>query len=155
MVLGLALALGSREPGDSPSANASPPVEAAGLVENLATNPEAAPVPSSAPEQERVPPPRAEVHASAASGYDQEALSRVLEWGVQKSEKCHRQGRVLGTVRAAVTFGPDGKVRNARLDGEPIASAPVGQCIRATLHWMVIPPFSGPKFTVTREITLR
>jgi hypothetical protein len=46
-------------------------------------------------------------------------------------------------------------VREVRLEGEPVASAPVAKCILSVLRSPLIPAFTGPEFSVIREITLR
>ena len=43
----------------------------------------------------------------------------------------------------------------AHLVGEPIASAEVSRCILHNVRASLLPPFSGPEFTVSRKITLR
>lgn len=92
---------------------------------------------------------------SAAVAYNEKALEGALRWGITNAEACHRAGRPSGSAQATLTFGPAGKVLRAELEGEPIASAPVSKCILSFLRSMMIPAFSGPEFTITRQITLR
>jgi hypothetical protein len=161
LVLGAALALGSRPPSAAPAelaAASPPPVEPAPA-------PAAAPVETiSVPAAQTDPVPAASAEPAPASpepapsslpAHDQKALEGVLHWGFSRAEACHREGRPSGTVLAIVSFGPEGKVRLARLEGEPIASAAVGKCILSLLRSMMIPAFSGPEFSITRQITLR
>jgi hypothetical protein len=93
--------------------------------------------------------------APAASGYNQKALEGALHWGITQAEACHRGGRPTGTARATMTFSPSGKISQFVLEGEPIASAAVGKCVTSYLRSVMIPPFNGSEFTITREITLR
>jgi hypothetical protein len=65
-----------------------------------------------------------------------------------------QRGRAGGTAELFITFSPSGKVSEARLVGEPIASAPVGRCILDYARAIFLPPFDGPPFTVSRTITL-
>ncbi|HWA76801.1 MAG TPA: hypothetical protein VG937_30920 [Polyangiaceae bacterium] len=128
------------------------------------------PQPEPAPSVASAPSPAVELPAAAPSaaapsvavpsaaaplGYNEKALEGALHWGVTQAEACHRGGRPTGTARATMTFSPSGKITQFVLEGEPIASAAVGKCITSYLRAVMIPPFSGPEFTITREITLR
>lgn len=93
--------------------------------------------------------------ASVQPAYDARKLEQVLRWAQRNAEDCHRGGRPTGSARATLTFAPSGRVRDVRLEGEPVASAAVGKCILTYLRSPLIPPFVGPEFSVTREITLR
>jgi len=87
--------------------------------------------------------------------YDKATLNRALSSAVQKAEQCDLWGRPTGTAQLFVTFAPSGKVSDARLVGEPIASAAVSRCILHHARTSSLPPFDGPAFTVSRKITLR
>ncbi len=91
----------------------------------------------------------------APSGHDERRLGFVLDWATAHAEKCHLGGRAVGTVEVHVTFAPNGKVQAVRLEGEPIAGAPVGRCIEGYFGSMLIPAYEGRPFTITRELTLR
>jgi hypothetical protein len=99
--------------------------------------------------------PAREPAPAAAVGYNQKALEGALHWGIAQAEACHRGGRPTGTARATMTFSPSGKITEFVLEGEPIASAAVGKCVTSYLRSVMIPPFDGSEFTITREITLR
>jgi hypothetical protein len=53
------------------------------------------------------------------------------------------------------TFNATGRVEDARIEGEPIASAPVAACILTHARSVIIPKYVGPSFTVAQQITLR
>lgn len=72
-----------------------------------------------------------------------------------RAERCHLGGRVTGTAAVVLTFEGNGRVSQARVEGEPIASAPVATCILTHARSILIPKFSGPSFTLRRPITLR
>jgi hypothetical protein len=74
---------------------------------------------------------------------------------VEKAERCDLWGRATGTAQLFITFAPSGFVMEARLSGEPIASAPVARCILHHARSISLPPFEGPAFTVSRKISLR
>jgi hypothetical protein len=79
-------------------------------------------------------------------------LTRVA---VQRAERtCHRRGRAVGKAQVFATFMPNGRVSQARVEGEPIESAPVSRCIKDQLYAVVIPKFTGASFTVSEPITL-
>jgi hypothetical protein len=79
-------------------------------------------------------------------------LTRVA---VQRAERtCHRRGRAVGKAQVFATFMPNGRVSQARVEGEPIESAPVSRCIKDQLYAVVIPKFDGAPFTVSEPITL-
>jgi hypothetical protein len=79
-------------------------------------------------------------------------LTRVA---VQRAERtCHRRGRAVGKAQVFVTFTPNGRATDARVEGEPIASAPVARCIKDQLFSVIIPKFDGAAFTVSEPITL-
>lgn len=72
-----------------------------------------------------------------------------------RAQRCHLGGRATGTARVFFTFDSTGKVEAARIEGEPIASAPVAECILIHARSLIIPKYDGPSFTVSRPITLR
>lgn len=93
--------------------------------------------------------------ASSTSPHDAVKLKEVLRWAVRNGKECHKWGRAAGTAELFITFSPSGKVSEAHLVGEPIASAPVARCILDYARAIFLPPFDGPPFTVARTITLR
>jgi hypothetical protein len=74
---------------------------------------------------------------------------------VRRAEECHLGGRAVGEARAFLTFQPNGRVSDARLEGEPVASAPVAKCVLNNLRAIVIRPYEGPPFTHIAEVELR
>jgi hypothetical protein len=164
LALGVAFLLRGSPSESSVSASAPPSLTAPALsLESRtpanATEPANEPLPAKpAPREVLVAEPApAEVVAAppAASAYNAKALEGALHWGISNAEECHKGGRPAGTVKAVLTFGPAGKILQAQLEGEPIASNPVSKCILSFLRSMMIPAFTGPEFTITREITLR
>jgi hypothetical protein len=88
-------------------------------------------------------------------GVNQSRLIYLTRLAVRHAEQCHLGGRAVGTAKAFLTFQPDGRVSDARLEGEPVASAPVAKCVLNNLRAVVIKPYDGPPFTHTTQITLR
>jgi hypothetical protein len=136
-------------PSASLSAPQESPVRAPAQTETTAV---AAALPAVAPE---VVQSAAVASPPVVATHNEKALEGALHWGITNAEGCHRGGRPVGTAVATLTFGAAGKVVRAELEGEPIASAPVSKCILSFLRSVMIPAFSGPEFTITREITLR
>lgn len=66
--------------------------------------------------------------------------------------ECDEGDGTTGSVRITLSFAPSGRVSAAKLEGEPIASAPISQCILSHLRSLVIPPFQGRSFEVSREL---
>jgi hypothetical protein len=61
----------------------------------------------------------------------------------------------VGTAQVYVTFAPNGRVVAARLEGEPLASAPVARCLLDQARSISLPKFEGEPFTIRQTITLR
>jgi hypothetical protein len=74
---------------------------------------------------------------------------------VRRAERCHPHGHAVGTAQVYVTFGPNGRVVAARLEGEPLASAPVARCLLDQARSISLPKFKGEPFTIRQTITLR
>ncbi len=81
-------------------------------------------------------------------------LHRVF-LAMKRAEDCHRGGRATGTALVWLTFAPNGTVLDARLEGEPIASAPVGACVLIHARGVKIPRFEGEPFTIKQKLRLR
>jgi hypothetical protein len=102
-----------------------------------------------------IPQPRKQsVKSAPAPRYDSATVDKVLKRLVDDAEKCHQGGRVSGSATLELTFRPSGRVANARVIGEPIASAPVSRCILAKARAAKIPEFQGEHFNVSRSLTL-
>lgn len=85
--------------------------------------------------------------------YAPSVLHQVYK-AMRRAEQCHPEGRVTGDADVIIDFGPDGLVRDARVVGEPVASAPVAHCILAQARAVRISRFEGPPFTLRQSITL-
>jgi hypothetical protein len=79
----------------------------------------------------------------------------AMEAAMKRAQNCHRGGRANGTAEIIFTLTPQGHAKDVRLEGEPIASAPVGRCVIAQISALLIPKFEGPALTVRRSITLQ
>ncbi len=65
-------------------------------------------------------------------------------------------GEATGSARVSVTFGHDGRVTAAAVDGSaPWASSSVGSCIVGVMRKAAIPAYSGEVVTVLTRVTLR
>ncbi len=74
---------------------------------------------------------------------------------MRHAQGCHPRGHAVGTSQVFITFAPNGSVSDARVEGEPLASAPVGVCILDHARSIRIAKFEGAPFTVVQTITLR
>lgn len=141
-----------RDTPPQPGAESAPPAPSSDETGNADVPAAAAPAPL--PTREAT----ALEHAASpdsAPPYDTVKLKQILRWAVRNGQECHKEGRSVGTAELFVTFAPSGKVSQAALVGEPIASAPVSRCILDYARAIFLPPFEGPSFTVSRTITLR
>jgi hypothetical protein len=138
--------------------SSAPPLAAAPREPDAPSRPStesAPPATSSATPALDVATPEQAASPPSAPPYDTVKLKQILRWAVRNGEECHKGGRSIGTAQLFITFSPSGKVSEAQLVGEPIASAPVGRCILDYARAIFLPPFDGPSFTVSRTITLR
>ncbi len=124
-------------PGDAPP---SPPSSAPAPTEAVPTPPAERQLPGA----ETIP---ANVHAPTV-------LHRIY-LAMQRAENCHKGGRAVGTTMVWFTFPTDGSAPEVRLEGEPIASAPVGNCIREEARQVRAPKYEGAPFSVKYKLRLR
>ncbi len=89
------------------------------------------------------------------AGVDEAVVKARFRAVLHRATKCHPFGRAAGTAQVSVLIEPSGKVSTASLEGEPLASAPVGACILVHARSLRVPPFEGPAFRVVDSITLR
>ncbi len=141
-------------------AQAAPPA-AAPLVASATPTPAAAPAPEPQPPVAAQPGASAAPAAPAASSFaipsyvsEKVVLGRT-EIQLRKAEACHPGGRAVGKAQVFLTFKPDGHVSEARIEGEPIASAPVAACILEHMRSTYVPKFDGAPFTIRQSIRLR
>lgn len=73
---------------------------------------------------------------------------------MDKAQHCHAEGHAVGRANVYMTFAPSGRVDDVRIEGEPIASAPVSRCILEYARSVVLPKFDGPPFTIVRRVRL-
>jgi hypothetical protein len=88
-------------------------------------------------------------------GVKKNVLEHRVYLAIKRAEQCHKGGRATGTSQVILDFEPPGRVKNARLVGEPIASAPVGTCVLLRVGSVTIPRYEGAPFTYETTITLR
>ena len=83
------------------------------------------------------------------------AVIHLTGIAIRRAQRCHPRGHAVGTARVFVTFAPNGTVSDARIDGEPLASAPVSRCILDHARSIRIARFNGEPFTYVPTVTLR
>jgi hypothetical protein len=79
----------------------------------------------------------------------------LIQLALRRAEKCHPGGHAVGTAQVFITFDPNGRSSATRLEGEPVASAPVAECILVHARSVRIPAFEGEAFTARHAITMR
>jgi hypothetical protein len=149
-------AAGTAETAEGASADvaedeAPTPDVAAGEIAAPAAD-EAAPAEADTPPQAAPPPAPA---ADMPAAVNQSRLLHLTQLAVRRAEECHLGGRAVGKADAFLTFQPSGRVSEVRLEGEPVASAPVAKCVVNNLRSVVIKPYDGPPFTHSTSVTLR
>lgn len=162
----LALATTTETTANRPPTPAAPAAQGLAAVVPPVSDP--APSPPSVPVDTQLPAPdapttSASASASARDGGEQDipsyapapALLRSTEAAMHRALDCHRGGRAVGSAEVFITFTPNGRVSEARIEGEPIASAPVARCIKEQALAILIPKFDGAPFTITRTLVLR
>jgi hypothetical protein len=131
---------------------AQPPEQAdPAAAEADSPEPEEPTEPEAGEADERTPTPAGEIPESV----NENRLVYLTRLAVRRAEECHAGGRAVGTAKALLTFQPTGRVSEVRLEGEPVASAPVARCVIARLRAVVVRPFDDPAFTYATEITLK
>ncbi len=83
------------------------------------------------------------------------AVSYLTGVAIRRAQRCHPRGHAVGTAQLFITFAPNGYVSEARLEGEPLQSAPVASCILDQARSIRMPKFEGAPFTYVRTITMR
>jgi len=81
-------------------------------------------------------------------------LILVTDVAIHRAQRCHPHGHAAGTSRLFITFAPSGRVSDVRIEGEPVASAPVAACILSHARSIRIAKFTGEPFTYTKSITM-
>lgn len=79
----------------------------------------------------------------------------MTDLALRRAQRCHPEGHAVGTAQVFITFAPNGSVTNARLEGEPVASAPVGRCILDHARSIRIAKFEGAGFTYVKSLIMR
>lgn len=97
----------------------------------------------------------AEAEDALPSYASRPAVIHLTGLAMRRAQGCHPRGHAVGTARVFVTFDPKGTVSAARLEGEPLKSAPVSRCILDHARSIRIPRFHGEPFTFSQNVTLR
>lgn len=141
----------------APAVVAKPPAPTESTIPSTSTTPA---VESAAP---RAQAP-AEVAKTSQANVEQDAIPsyasrpaviHLTGIAMRRAQGCHPRGHAVGTALVFVTFDPNGTVSAARLEGEPLASAPVSRCILDHARSIRIPRFHGEPFTYSQSVTLR
>jgi hypothetical protein len=115
------------------------------------------PAPPASPEPAFVGAKRNAVELTEGSipaGLSADAVSERVRSVLTRAERCHLGGRTTGTAYVHLTFRSKGRVRKARIEGEPVASAAVAKCLLVHARAVIIPEFEGAEFTVRAKVTL-
>jgi hypothetical protein len=84
-----------------------------------------------------------------------EVVLKLAEVAMRRATRCHLSGRPRGTADVIITIAPHGRVSAVKIEGEPIASAPVSTCIKEEMRTIVLRKFDGPEFSIRRQISFK
>ena len=84
--------------------------------------------------------------------FDRGAAAAAL--GGVNVASCKKPDGPTGQGHVKVTFGPDGGVQSAVVDGGPFPGTPVGGCIAGKYRGARVPAFSGSPVTVGKSFTI-
>lgn len=155
----LSTAPAPRAPEATPATTAQPatPANAAAVATaaNGATT-QSLPTPPSPSSSSPQPQALSDTRADSIPDYvSKPALLHLGSIAIRRAEHCHPHGHAVGSARVFVTFAPTGRVSDARIEGEPVASAPVASCILGHAHAIRLAKFDGAPFTHELPITMR
>ncbi len=79
----------------------------------------------------------------------------VMSLAQVRPERCKLSGHgPTGTGHVTITFGPDGRVTTAVIDGGPFAGTSVGTCIEQRYRAVTVPPFAGGPVRVGKSFAI-
>jgi hypothetical protein len=133
--------------------SAAPPSAAASAVQPSAAA--SAAQPSAAASAAQPSAPGASDESGLPSYVDAPSVLYLTRVALRRAVHCHPLGHAVGTADVYITFAPSGVVSDARLEGEPLASAPVARCILESVRAIGARKFNGEPFTLHQTITLR
>jgi hypothetical protein len=137
---------------------------AAPVAAKIDPPPETTPPAAARERDEQTPSSPSAAQASAASAPEASeppsyvhgpTVSHRIWLALRRAERCQLDGRAVGSAEVFVTFSPNGRVSAARIEGEPVASAPVARCILDQARSIRIAKFDGDEFTLHQSIVLR
>lgn len=95
--------------------------------------------------------PTANAGGSSAP-FDRGAAAAAL--GKVDVQSCKKSDGPTGSGHVTVTFGPDGSVQSAVIDGGSFPGTPVGGCIAGKYRGAHVPPFGGAAVRVGKSFTV-
>ena len=94
------------------------------------------------------------VHGEAIpTSVSSELLEKRVSRMLRRAARCPQSAGNRGDTELFVTFGPSGQVIEARLEGAPLADAPVERCILDHARALSLPKFAGDPFTIQRTLS--
>lgn len=88
----------------------------------------------------------------SSAAFDRGAAQGAL--GAVNVQSCKKPDGPTGSGHVKITFGPDGTVSSAVVDGGPYPGTPVGGCIAGKFRGAHVPPFSGGPVSVGKSFTV-
>lgn len=96
--------------------------------------------------------PKAAGGGGSTAPFDRGAAQGAL--GGVNVQSCKKPDGPTGSGHVKITFGPDGSVSSAVVDGGPYPGTPVGGCIAGKFRGARVPAFSGGPVSVGKSFTI-
>jgi predicted Zn finger-like uncharacterized protein len=119
-----------------------------------AKSPVANPTPALPPPADKVAKESSTPPPANAGPFNRDAAMAVLGVAATRASSCKRPDGPTGTAKVHVTFDPSGTVVIANIVGSPIAGTPVAQCLAGLFRRIKVPPFSGDRASLSRDVTI-
>jgi hypothetical protein len=89
-----------------------------------------------------------------AGPFDGNAARAALALAAAQANACKSADAPGGSGKVMVQFDNDGNTLSAMLAG-PIGDTPLAGCILSAFRGARVPPFTGPRASVTRSLTIK
>jgi hypothetical protein len=110
--------------------------------------------PTAVPSKSSVPTGAVPAGTNVATSFNRDSAVAVLGFAASRAPTCKKADGPKGTSKIHVTFDPSGSVIGANVAGGPLAGTSVAQCIAGIFRKIKVPPFSGDRVTLSRDVTI-
>ena len=112
--------------------------------------------PSGVPKKQRLSKKKkASTTPRSGPTFDKSAAKSALSGAAARASECNMPGSAGGTGTVVLTFGTDGRVKNASLAAGRFQGTSVGTCVLSEFRRTKVPAFSGKPVTVKKSFRIR